>query len=297
MLDLIPNRVTSAAPLLDRRYRHSKKVWSPAGPESNGEEQASEDGQPRWLDRSKRSTKPSVSVVIPTLNESRNLPYAMWRLPEFVTEVIVVDGRSSDDTAMTAAMMRPDVKVVLEPAKGKGAALKRGFAEATGDIVVMLDADGSADGGEIQRFVDVLLAGADFAKGSRFLPGGGSADLTHIRSLGNQALTAMVNLICQTRFSDLCYGYNAFWRDCLDFIDVDVTGFEVETRLMMMVATAGLVMVEVPSWEYDRVHGVSNLKAVGDGMRVLRSIWTSTKEIRRGRASVRCQPLGDHADA
>ena len=79
----------------------------------------------------------------------------------------------------------------------------------------------------------------------------------------------MVNLICQTRFSDLCYGYNAFWRDCLDFIDIDVTGFEVETRLMMMVATAGLVMVEVPSWEYDRVHGVSNLKAARDGMRVL----------------------------
>jgi len=221
----------------------------------------------------------------------------MWRLPDFVTEVIVVDGRSSDDTALTAAMMRPDVKVVMEPAKGKGAALRRGFAEATGEIIVMLDADGSADGGEIQRFVDVLLAGADFAKGSRFLPGGGSADLTHIRSLGNQALTAMVNLICQTRFSDLCYGYNAFWRDCLDFVDVDVTGFEVETRLMMMVATSGLVMVEVPSWEYDRVHGVSNLNALSDGIRVLRSIWSSTKEIRRGRASVRCQPLGDHTDA
>jgi len=298
MLDLIPNRVTSAAPLLDHhRYRRSSTVWGRAAQETKAEPQPSEEeGQPRWLDRSKRSTKPSVSVVIPTLNESRNLPYAMWRLPDFVTEVIVVDGRSSDDTAMTAAMMRPDVKVVLEPAKGKGAALRRGFAEATGDIIVMLDADGSADGGEIQRFVDVLLAGADFAKGSRFLPGGGSADLTHIRSLGNQALTAMVNLICQTRFSDLCYGYNAFWRDCLDFIDIDVTGFEVETRLMMMVATAGLVMVEVPSWEYDRVHGVSNLKAARDGMRVLRSIWTSTKEIRRGRASVRCQPLGEHTN-
>ncbi|HEY4608286.1 MAG TPA: glycosyltransferase family 2 protein [Ilumatobacteraceae bacterium] len=297
MLDLIPNRVTSTIPLLDHRYRRANPPCSRADDQPQDHRHAEDDGQPRWLDRSRRSTKPSVSVVIPTLNESRNLPYAMWRLPDFVTEVIVVDGRSSDDTALSAAMMRPDVKVVLEPAKGKGAALRRGFAEATGDIIVMLDADGSADGGEIQRFVDVLLAGADFAKGSRFLPGGGSADLTHIRSLGNQALTAMVNLICQTRFSDLCYGYNAFWRDCLDFIDIDVTGFEVETRLMMMVATAGLVMVEVPSWEYDRVHGVSNLKAARDGMRVLRSIWTSTKEIRRGRASVRCQPLGDHSDA
>jgi glycosyltransferase involved in cell wall biosynthesis len=249
------------------------------------------DASTGWLDRSLRSTKPTVTVVIPTLNESRNLPYAMWRLPECVTEVIVVDGRSSDDTALSAALIRRDVRVVLEHTKGKGAALKRGFSEATGDIIVMLDADGSADGGEIQRFVDVLLAGADFAKGSRFLPGGGSGDLTRIRTLGNQTLTGIVNLICQTRFSDLCYGYNAFWRDCLEFIDVDVSGFEVETRLMMTVATAGLAMVEVPSWEYNRVHGVSNLRAVGDGWRVLRTIITTAMEVRRGRASVRCQPL------
>jgi glycosyltransferase involved in cell wall biosynthesis len=246
---------------------------------------------PSWLDRSRRSDKPTVSVVIPTLNESRNIPYAMWRLPECVTEVIVVDGRSSDDTALTAALMRRDVRVVMEHEKGKGAALKCGFREATGDIIVMLDADGSADGGEIQRFVDVLLAGADFAKGSRFLPGGGSADLTRIRSLGNRTLTGLVNLICQTRFSDLCYGYNAFWRDCLDFIEVDVSGFEVETRLMMTVASAGLAMVEVPSWEYNRVHGVSNLNAVRDGLRVLRSIAKTTMEIHRGRPTVRCRPL------
>jgi len=247
---------------------------------------------PPLLDRSLRPTNPSVTVVIPTLNEARNLPYAMWRLPDCVSEVIVVDGRSSDDTALAAVLMREDVRVVMEPTKGKGAALKRGFNEASGDIIVMLDADGSADGGELERFIDVLVAGADFAKGSRFLPGGGSADLTRIRTLGNRTLTAIVNLICQTRFSDLCYGYNAFWRDCLQFVDVDVSGFEVETRLMMSVASAGLVMVEVPSWEYNRVHGTSNLRAVHDGLRVLRSIAKTGKEIRKGRRSVRSQPLG-----
>jgi glycosyltransferase involved in cell wall biosynthesis len=296
MLDL-SELVESASALLDQRLRRpsAESLFTAESDESVFDEPISIEPiqqETRWLDRSLRSTKPKVSVVIPTLNESRNLPYAMWRLPECVSEIIVVDGRSSDDTVMTAALMRPDVRVVLEPTKGKGAALKRGFSEATGDIIVMLDADGSADGGEIQRFVDVLLAGADFAKGSRFLPGGGSGDLTRIRTLGNQTFTGIVNLICQTRFSDLCYGYNAFWRDCLDFIQVDVEGFEVETRLMMTVATAGLAMVEVPSWEYSRVHGVSNLNAVRDGWRVLRSIARTTMEVRRGRASVRCQPLG-----
>ena len=287
MLDFIPSLVESASALVDGRFSRTN-VSSRSSLDFDWNEPA----ESPWLDRSLRPTDPRITVVIPTLNESRNLPYAMWRLPDCVSEVIVVDGRSSDDTAATAAIMRHDVRVVMEPQKGKGAALKRGFSEATGDIIVMLDADGSADGGEIQRFVDVLLAGADFAKGSRFLPGGGSADLTRIRTLGNQTLTGIVNLICQTRFSDLCYGYNAFWRDCLEFIEVDVTGFEVETRLMMMVASAGLAMVEVPSWEYNRVHGISNLHAVRDGWRVLRSIATSTKEIRAGRASVRCQPLG-----
>jgi glycosyltransferase involved in cell wall biosynthesis len=194
---------------------------------------------------------------------------------------------SSDDTVEAAMALRPDIKVVLEAAPGKGAALRRGMSEATGDIIVTLDADGSADGAEIDRFVDVLLAGADFAKGSRFLTGGGSCDITRLRRLGNKTLTGMVNFICQTRFSDLCYGYNAFWRDCLDFVQVDVNGFEVETRMTMLMATSGLVIVEVPSWEYRRVHGVSNLHAVSDGVRVVRAIVETSAEIRRGLRTVR----------
>lgn len=225
-----------------------------------------------------RTTDPAVSVVVPTLNEARNLPYAFWRLPDCVTEVVVVDGRSSDDTPAVAANLRDDVRVVYETARGKGAALRRGFAAATGDIIVMLDADGSADGGEIPRFVDALLAGADFAKGSRFLPGGGSSDITSIRRAGNLALCTLVNLTCQTGYTDLCYGYNAFWRDCLDRISVDVDGFEVETRLNMMTALAGLNIVEVPSFEYTRVHGASNLNAVRDGLRVLRTIVGTARE-------------------
>ena len=244
---------------------------------------------PASLRRWARPTNPTVSVVVPTLNEARNLPYAFWRLPDCVTEVVVVDGRSADDTIQVAEALRHDVRIVREEKKGKGAALRRGFEEAKGDIIVMFDADGSADGAEIERFVDVLVAGADVAKGSRFLAGGGSADITRIRRLGNKVLVGAVNSVCGTRYTDLCYGYNAFWRDCLGHIDVDVPGFEVETRLNMVVAQAGLLVIEVPSFEYSRVHGASNLHAVRDGLRVLRTIASSSCEVRRGRTSARSE--------
>lgn len=241
---------------------------------------------PATLRRDRRSDEPTVSVIVPTINEARNLPYAFSRLPECVTEVIIVDGRSTDDTVEVAPHLRADIRVVMETTKGKGAALRRGFADATGDIIVMLDADGSADPAEIRVFVDTLIAGADFAKGSRFVPGGGSVDLTFIRQLGNRSLTAAVNFVCQTRYTDLCYGYNAFWRDCLEFIDVDVDGFEVETRLNMLVADSGLAVVEVPSHEFCRVHGSSNLHAIKDGLRVLRTIISTVHERRGGRVHV-----------
>ncbi len=238
------------------------------------------------LCRSLRPRQPTVSVVVPTLNEARNLAYAFRRLPPCVSEVVVVDGRSTDDTVEVARALRRDVRVVLEPKAGKGAALCRGFEASTGDIIVMFDADGSADGAEVQRFVDVLLAGADFAKGSRFLPGGGSVDLSALRSAGNRALCATVNLICQARYTDLCYGYNAFWRDCIPYIDLDVTGFEVETRLNMLAARSGLIVVEVGSFEYGRVHGESNLHPVRDGLRILRTIALTAVNILRRRPEV-----------
>jgi glycosyltransferase involved in cell wall biosynthesis len=244
------------------------------------------------LCRYRRSHEPTVSVVVPTLNEARNLPYAFWRLPPCVTEVVVVDGRSTDDTEKVARALRADIRVVRETQKGKGAALRRGFAEATGDVIVMFDADGSSDGAEIQRFVDVLVAGADFAKGSRFLPGGGSTDLSAIRTFGNLAICAAVNVLCQTRFTDLCYGYNAFWRDCLRYIDMDVAGFEVETRLNMMAARSGMVVVEVPSFEYSRVHGQSNLRPLQDGLRILRTIALSTQDILRRRPTAHVRSMG-----
>jgi glycosyltransferase involved in cell wall biosynthesis len=226
-------------------------------------------------DRINRPARPfaRVSAIIPTLNEAANLPHVFSRLPlHELFEVIIVDGHSTDDTVAVARELFPSVRVVLQDASGKGNALACGFAAARGDIIVMLDADGSTDPAEIPAYLDRLFAGADFAKGSRFMTGGGSTDITPIRRLGNRFLNGVVNILYGTRYTDLCYGYNAFWSEVLPVIDVSCAGFEVETLINVRIAKAGLTVAEVPSIEHDRIHGVSKLHPVRDGLRVLRTI-------------------------
>jgi glycosyltransferase involved in cell wall biosynthesis len=224
---------------------------------------------------------PRVTVVIPTKNEAANLQWVFDRLPDGLAEVIVVDAQSTDGTVESARALRDDVVVVQQSRRGKGNALACAFAIATGDILVMLDADGSAHPAEIVRFVQALESGADFAKGSRFVTGGGSADITRLRRAGNRMLSGLVNRCFGTRYTDLCYGYNAFWAHCLPYLDlppvtgdeaVPGDGFEIETLINVRVAQSPLVVAEVASFESRRLHGVSNLNAWRDGWRVLRVI-------------------------
>ena len=229
-------------------------------------------------------TQPRVSVVIPTLNEARNLEHVFAAFPVGLHEVILVDGHSVDGTPDVARRLRPDVRVITQTRTGKGNALACGFAAATGDIIVMIDADGSTDPAEIPRFVAALTAGADFAKGSRFAPGAGSADITPLRKLGNRLLGLAVNVMYGTRYSDLCYGYNAFWARVAPVFALQAEspgqqrvwgdGFEIETILNLRASAAGLAITEVPSYEYARIHGTSNLRTIRDGQRVLRTILT-----------------------
>lgn len=216
---------------------------------------------------------PKVSVVVPAMNEEKNLPYVLPRIPHWVHEVILVDGKSKDRTIEVARKLLPDIRVVQQRAKGKGAALQSGFSAAVGDIIVMIDADGSTDPAEIPNFVGALIAGADFAKGSRFMQGGGTSDMEFYRKFGNWAFVAMVRLFFGGRYTDLCYGYNAFWAHVLPKLSLDGDGFEIETMMNVRALQAGLRIAEVPSFEAERVHGVSNLRTIPDGWRVLKTIF------------------------
>jgi glycosyltransferase involved in cell wall biosynthesis len=225
------------------------------------------------------------------MNEERNIGPVLSELPDGLHEVILVDGNSSDDTVGAARRAYPEIRVTSQSGRGKGDAFRTGFAAVTGNLVVMLDADGSADPAEIPRFVAALEAGADFAKGSRFLDGGGSADITTLRGLGNSVLSGTANLLHGTHFTDLCYGYNAFWARCLPFIALDVPGFEVETLINLRVAAAGMKITEVPSYEKERLSGQSNLKTFRDGFRVLGTILQEARR-RRGFDSERSTGFG-----
>ncbi len=233
------------------------------------------------------ASSPTVTVVIPALNEEHNLPLVLENLPP-VDEVIVVDGRSDDDTVAVAREVRPGVIVVRQTRSGKGNALACGFAAATGDIVVTLNADGSSDPGEIPRFVDALLSGAEAAHGSRFRAGGDHRDARPAERFGHALLSRVVNVLFRTRFTDLSCGYNAYWRDLLPVFQLPEPvlgrvkrgkvawgdGPEVETLITVRMATRGLRVVEVATVGYPRLHGDRPRRVLPALARALRTVVT-----------------------
>ena len=211
----------------------------------------------------------TISVVIPTKNEARNIGWVLERMEPLVDEIVIVDGLSHDGTIEAALRVRPDAVIVAHAVPGKGEAVRAGFAAATGDLVVMLDADGSMDPAEISTFVPALADGADVAKESRFMAGGGTTDMTSLRKIGNACLVRVANFLLGTSHTELCYGHMAFRHSRLEELDLRASGFEIETELVVKACRAGLAVVEVPSFESPRRYGTSNLNTFRDGWRVM----------------------------
>jgi len=221
-----------------------------------------------------------ISVVIPAVNEADNL---RWLLPQLanVDDVIVVDGESTDGTSDVVRELCPHATLILQPRQGKGAALRAGFGAAMGDIIVMIDADGSMDPLEIDAFVALIARGFDIVKGSRHSCGGGSEDQTFIRRMGNQLFVRLANLLYGSSWSDLCYGYIAMRRSAIDRLRLHSDGFEIETEICVHAVTADLAVAEVPSYELNRRSGSSNLHPFRDGWRVLKVLLRNRLRQRR----------------
>jgi glycosyltransferase involved in cell wall biosynthesis len=219
-----------------------------------------------------RTIGPSVSLVIPALNEAHGLRVILPRVPPVVGQLIVVDGGSTDATVDVVREMTPHATVIRQAGRGKGDALKCGIAAARGEIIVTMDADGSMNPEDIHLFVAELLAGMDFVKGSRVLPRAGSADFTWLRRIGNAALTRVANMVFGSRYTDLTFGFNAYWRPTIQHLGALAEGFEFEIQAALRAASVGMRTSEVPTYEPARVGGVSKLNPFTDGLAILRII-------------------------
>jgi glycosyltransferase involved in cell wall biosynthesis len=208
---------------------------------------------------------PKISVVICTLNEESNLPKVLPKIPSWVDEVILVDGHSTDNTVAVARSILPTIQVLYQPRNGKDDAMKHGFKNAAGDIIVVLDADGSTDPEQIPELVCPLLDGYDFVKGSRFLKANPNMSLR--RKLGNKMLIALTNLLFGTRFTDVCCGYNAFWKRCLDKVKLSDDSFDYEPVLHVKIKKAGFRVAEVPCRDTGRISGTSKLPMLAQGLK------------------------------
>jgi glycosyltransferase involved in cell wall biosynthesis len=208
---------------------------------------------------------PRISVVICALNEEGNLPKVLPRIPDWVNEVILVDGHSIDNTVAVAKSIFPAIRILYQPGKGKDDAMKHGFRSAAGEIVVVLDGDGSTDPEQISEFVRPLLDGYDFVKGSRFLWVNPNMSLR--RKLGNKMLVALTNLLFGTKYTDVCCGYNAFWKRCLDKVKLSCDGFDYEPILHVKIKKAGFHVAEVPCQDTGRISGTSKLPMLTQGLK------------------------------
>lgn len=213
-----------------------------------------------------------VSVVVPALNEAPNLAHVLPRIPIWVHEVLLVDGHSTDDTIAVARQILPNIIIIKQEGYGKGAALRCGFQAATGEIIVHLDADGSTDPIEIPAFVGALLSGADYVKGSRFLQGADTVDMTLLRKIGNNAFVALTNILFGTRFTDITYGYNAVWRCHRNALALEIDNWANEIIGNIRAARNGLRVVEVACFEHERIAGQAKLQTFSAGWQILKAI-------------------------
>jgi len=211
-----------------------------------------------------------VTVLICAFNEADNLPYVLPKIPEGIYEVLLIDGHSTDNTIKVARSLIPSIRIESQPKKGKDDALEYGVLLAKGDIVITLDADGNTNPEEIPNFIEPLKQGHDFVKGSRFLHTK-PLHMPRHRIFGNWVLYTEVNLLFGTRFTDVCSGYNAFWKKAWEKIKFPKP-FGYEPLILIRAKKAGLKIVEVSTLDKGRISGESKLPSWPQGWKTFKAV-------------------------
>jgi len=209
---------------------------------------------------------PKISVIICTKNEAKNLPHVLPKIPSWVDEIILVDGHSRDKTVEIAKNISPRTKILFQPDTGKGNAIRYGTQQSTGEIIITLDADGSTDASEIMNFIDPLLNGYDFAKGSRFLKT--RPILPPLRCFGNQFFAVLTNVLYGSNYTDLCAGLNAFWKRIIPTLDPTGNSFMDEPTLNIRLRKRRFKVKEVTQHDTGRINGKANEGFLTQGWRI-----------------------------
>lgn len=216
---------------------------------------------------------PSITAIICTLNEEESLPHVLPKIPNWVDDIIIIDGNSADSTVEVAKKICPRIRVIYQLGKGKGDALKMGIGEAQGEIIVTLDADGATDPEEMENFVEPLLNGYDFSKGSRFRGNFPKNKPLH-RILGNWVITLTFDVLFFCRYTDLCSGYNAFWKNRIENINLwSADGFENEPLINTRVRKNKLKVIEVGHRDTGRIAGDVKESSWRQGFKAIKGIF------------------------
>jgi glycosyltransferase involved in cell wall biosynthesis len=219
------------------------------------------------------AARPAISVVVAAYNEAPAIGdvvrAALAAAPG--VEVVVADDGSRDGTS--AAAGAAGARVVRLPVnRGKGHAVRRGLAEARGDVIVLIDGDGQDDPADIPLLLEALRAGADLAVGSRFAGHFGPGAITPINRAGNRFLTGVVNRLYGTRLTDTQAGFKALSRALAGELALSAGRYDIEVDLLLGVLARGGRVVEVPVRRAARRHGRSGFHRVVDGTRILARI-------------------------
>jgi len=219
----------------------------------------------------------SVSVVIPAYNEEKNIEEILSRTNKTMEtmgvsyEIIVVDDGSTDKTRLLAERHKATT-LTNGTNRGKGQALKRGLQNAIGNIIITMDADGSHQPEEIPKLLKPLVNGADIVAGSRFLGRRERGSVKRLHILGNHLFNLLILLLTKKRITDSQTGFRAYKKRIIQEIEIISNGYEVETELTIKTLKNGYLIQEEPITCEKRKSGLSGLKTLSDGSKILKTI-------------------------